>query len=243
MKHTRKRILSILSAAAMAFCSLPQNMPLLLRPTMTAAAGASANPVSEFEYTNIGDGIQIKKWNGSGETVVVPSEINGLPVNEISSSAFKDQALLTKITLPDTIAGIGQNAFNGCLSLTEINIPDGVTSIEFRAFSNCSALKTLTIPESVTSIGRYAFANSGLTSVTLPQGLTALGEYAFQSCSDLKSIVISDGVTEIGEKTFWSCRRLTTVTLPKKLECIWNARQCRAFQLVHKAPLRATQRG
>lgn len=220
MKHTRKRILSILSAAAMAFCSLPQNMPLLLRPTMTAAAGAPANPVSEFEYTNIGDGIQIKKWNGSGETVVVPSEINGLPVDEISGSAFKNQTLLTKIIIPDSVEAIGQNAFYGCLSLTDINIPDGVTSIEFRAFSNCSALKTLTIPESVTSIGRYAFANSGLTSVTLPQGLTALGEYAFQSCSDLKSIVISDGVAEISDNAFYDCRRLKSVTLPKNLKRI-----------------------
>lgn len=220
MKRTRKRIISILAGAALSVCPLPQSTPLLLRSAITASAEGTANPASEFTYTNIGTGIQITGWNGSGETVVIPSEINGLPVDEISGSAFKNQTLLTKIVIPDNVEAIGQNAFYGCLSLTDIMIPDGVTKIAYNTFAKCGALKSVTIPESVTSIGKRAFDSTALTTVTLPQHLTEIGEYAFNTCYDLRSIVIPDGVAEISDNAFFDCRRLKSVTLPKNLKRI-----------------------
>ena len=220
MKRTRKRILSIFAAAALSVCPLPQSSPLLLRSALTVNAEDMANPASEFTYTNIGNGIQITGWNGSGETVVIPSEINGLPVDEISGSAFKNQTLLTKTIIPDSVKAIGQNAFYGCLSLTDINIPDGVTKIAYNTFAKCGALKSVTIPESVTSIGKRAFDGTALTTVTLPEHLTEIGEYAFNTCYDLRSIVIPDGVAEISDNAFYDCRRLKSVTLPKNLKRI-----------------------
>ena len=220
MKRTRKRIICILAAAALSVCSLPQSTPFLLRPALTVNAEDIANPAPEFTYTNIGTGIQITGWNGSGETVVIPSEINGLPVDEISGSAFKNQTLLTKIIIPDSVEAIGQNAFYGCLSLTEINIPDGVTTIAYNTFAKCGELKSITIPESVTSIGKRAFDGTALTTVTLPEHLTEIGQYAFNTCYDLRSIVIPDGVAEISDFAFYDCRRLKSVTLPKNLKRI-----------------------
>ena len=35
----------------------------------------------------------------------------------------------TDLSLPDSIATIGQNAFDGCSSLTSVNIPNGITAL------------------------------------------------------------------------------------------------------------------
>ncbi len=244
MKHTPKRILSILAAASLSCCSLPQSTPLsLLRPALTVAAGETPNPASEFETSQIGDAIQITGWNGSGDTVVIPDEIDGLPVNEIRSSAFKDKSLLTEVIIPDSVTAIGKNAFNGCamlskltlpesvrsigegafcgcLELTEFTIPEGVTKIEYNTFAKCGSLGSVTIPQSVTSIGKRAFDSTALTAVTLPDGLTEIGEYAFAVCRGLCSITIPDGVTDIGDSAFSDCRNLNSITLPKNLKRI-----------------------
>ncbi|MBQ5336996.1 MAG: hypothetical protein J6W65_06110, partial [Oscillospiraceae bacterium] len=49
MNHTRKRILSILAATALSFCTLPQDLPLkLLCPAITASAARKT--YFDFEY-------------------------------------------------------------------------------------------------------------------------------------------------------------------------------------------------
>ena len=53
----------------------------------------------------------------------VPAEIEGLPVTEIASGAFKNQLSLVKVTLPDTIRKINISIFEGCRNLRELDIP------------------------------------------------------------------------------------------------------------------------
>ena len=47
MKRTRKRIISILAAAALSVCSMPQSTPLLLRPAITASAAETSGSCGE----------------------------------------------------------------------------------------------------------------------------------------------------------------------------------------------------
>ena len=89
--------------------------------------------------------------------LVIPNEIEGLPVTSI-----------------------GEEAFILCMHLTSITIPEGVTSIGDWAFWECRSLASITIPDSVTSIGWYAFAGrSSLTSIAIPEGVTSIGDDAF----------------------------------------------------------------
>ena len=96
----------------------------------------------------------------------IPSEIDGVPVTSINSSAFANMSKLKNVTIPDSVTSIGERAFYYCGNLTDIVIPDGVTTIESNTFYNCGSLKNITVPDSVTSIGSYAFYNcNSLTDV------------------------------------------------------------------------------
>jgi len=102
--------------------------------------------------------------------LVIPDEIEGLPVTSIKELAFFD-----------------------CGSLRSIIIPEGVTSIEDSAFSFCTMLNSITIPDSVTSIGDRAFYDClSLTSITIPEGVTSIGDFAFEYCESLTSITMPE---------------------------------------------------
>ena len=90
----------------------------------------------------------------------IPSSLRSVTVTggNILYGAFDNCSILTSITIPDSIIGIGLYAFDGCSGLTSITIPDSVTSIGEYAFRNCDSLTSVTIPDSVTSIGDDAFA-------------------------------------------------------------------------------------
>ena len=89
----------------------------------------------------------------------IPSSLRSVTVTggNILYGAFDNCSILTSITIPDSIIGIGLYAFDGCSGLTSITIPDSVTSIGEYAFRNCDSLTSVTIPDSVTSIGDDAF--------------------------------------------------------------------------------------
>ena len=102
--------------------------------------------------------------------LVIPEQIQGLPVTSIRDSAFATCRRLTSITIPGSVTSIGIKAFDRCFSLTSLTIPDSVTSIGDEAFWNCIGLTSITIPEGVTRIGDQAFLGcEGLTSISIPQ--------------------------------------------------------------------------
>lgn len=111
--------------------------------------------------------VVIKGFDKSVRDVVIPSEIEGLPVKNIGNYAFSACSGITSVTIPDSVTSIGNSAFNGCSGLTSITIPESMTIIGSSAFYKCIGLTSVTIPDSVTSIGYSAFSDcSGLTSIT-----------------------------------------------------------------------------
>ena len=109
-------------------------------------------------YTINMDGtITIISCHEKATNINIPSEINGIPVTSINSSAFANKSNLTSVTIPNSITTIGERAFYGCSKLTSIVIPESVKTIESNTFYNCNRLENITIPDSITSIGDYAF--------------------------------------------------------------------------------------
>lgn len=107
----------------------------------------------------------------------------------IADNAFSMCSGLTRITIPDSVAAIGNWAFGECIGLTEITIPSGITSIGFGMFENCISLTSVTIPNGVTTIGNMAFNScSGLTNVTIPASVANFGFNAFGWCSSLEGV-------------------------------------------------------
>lgn len=54
---------------------------------------------------------------------VVPREVDGLPVIEVASGAFKNNTALKKVTLPDSILVMNQGIFEGCKYIEELVLP------------------------------------------------------------------------------------------------------------------------
>jgi hypothetical protein len=90
-----------------------------------------------YEKNNQG-GVTITGYAGKAAELVIPAEINGLPVT-----------------------AIGGWAFTGCSGLTSVTIPNSVTSIGDGAFARCDRLPSVTIPNSVRTIGKYVLAGCG----------------------------------------------------------------------------------
>jgi hypothetical protein len=161
--------------------------------------------------------IHSKVWNigeGAFNGIETLTEISVSASNKVYASA--DGVLYDKnvsylmqcpggkngsLTLPSTVAYIGDYAFNNCPSLTSVTLPSGVIYIGRSAFQYCSGLTSVNIPNGVTTIWDSTFhLCTSLTSITIPEDVTAIGYEAFASCTSLTSITFSGLVapTEVG---------------------------------------------
>ena len=89
--------------------------------------------------------------------VVIPSEINGIPVTEICDEAFKNNTYIQSVVIPGSVKTIGTSAFEGCSSLQTIVLQDGVEEIGEKAFYMANPLAYLEFTDSITKIGEDAF--------------------------------------------------------------------------------------
>ena len=87
--------------------------------------------------------------------------------------------MLTSITIPNSVATIGESAFYGCSGLKSITLPDGLTTIEWGAFYGCGALKDVTVAwDTPIDIQRDVFRELTLSGIRLhvPAGKKAVYE-------------------------------------------------------------------
>ena len=148
-----------------------------------------------------------------GAEVVIPCEINGIPVTAIGEYAFSDAYTwmgdpITSVIAPKSITTIANSALNGCQSLASVSFPSVMSIAEF-AFMGCSRLASVSL-QSATTIGNSAFIGCiNLASVSFPLS-TSIGGNAFLSCGNLTSVSFPS-VTSIGSGAFSSCSSLTSV--------------------------------
>src|SRR5690554_5619434 len=185
MKKQIKRIIAGVLAIATLFLATPisniSTSPLTLKSTY--AASAETYTFDDLSYKILDDEIFITDCDESVTEVVIPSEIDGLPVTNIYDKAFDYCSKLESITIPDSVTEFGYRAFYWCSKLESIKIPNSVTKIGEDAFYACSELTTIVIPDSVTDIGESAFWGcKSLTSVTIPDSITSIDKYMFANC-------------------------------------------------------------
>ena len=198
---------------------------------------------SNFEYMENQDGtILISEYLGNNANVVIPEKINNKNVTKIGIYAFKNNDIISSITLPDTVTEIDQRAFYNCNALADIVLSKNIKTIEEKAFyscdklssitfpntltnlgndsfSNCEALKNVQIPNSVTNWGQNVFMHSGVETLTLAEGLTKLGERAFSGTA-IKEITLPNSLTTIPKGAFGGCWLLESITWGKNLTTI-----------------------
>ena len=77
--------------------------------------------------------------------------------------AFRDQTLVTAITLPGTITKIGNSAFDNT-SITKITLPESVTVLENYVFRKCSKLTEITVQNPVPPTVSASTFDNNITS-------------------------------------------------------------------------------
>ena len=190
--------------------------------TMRVAAGwlvvlaqfAVADVSGSYGYTVSGGQATITNYTGAGGNVAIPATLGGQPVAIIGYQAFRNQAAVTGVTLPDSVTGIEMSAFSGCTGLTNLNLGTGLVRISHWAFSGCSALPGVTIPGSVVHIDTGAFNNCrALTNVTLQEGVRNIGPDVFYGCSNLPALHLPASLTNFYGGALGQCYRLSSLTV------------------------------
>lgn len=153
-------------------------------------------------------------------SLVIPQTIT-----KIDRDAFWKCIKLTgTLTIPGSVATIGDYAFHRCTGIQGLVLSEGIKNIGGNSFQGLTSLKgELKLPKSLVSIGDYAFSeNSGLTgTLTIPDNVTKVDLRAFEGCSGLQAVVISDGIKELhGEYIFQDCTGLKSYHLSNTLTTI-----------------------
>jgi hypothetical protein len=137
------------------------------------------------------DGIIIIEYNGRDTAVVIPDTIEGLPVVNIGSRAFKGKSI-ESVVFPNTVFMIDSFAFEKCKKLRSVKLPSGLLRNGSYSFMDCSSLTSVTF--------------------TAIQQSMNLGDGMFTGCTKLTDVIIPDSVTEINSglaNTFKGCSNLT----------------------------------
>lgn len=165
-------------------------------------------------YRLLEDGTaEIALYAGEEEHVVIPPEVDGIPVTSVGERAFEENSWIGSVVIPEGVTRVGKYAFGDCGHLETVEIPGTVEVLGDSAFIRCHRLRSVVIPEGVTELGSHLFFDTYFTEIALPDSLRVIGDHAFQ-CSSLESVVIPEGVTWIGGYAFSSCLKLTSVTIP-----------------------------
>lgn len=180
---------------------------------------------SAFTYVNHGDSIEITGFDNSVSDVVIPSEIEGLPVTAISVGAFY-LSTITSIEVPDSVTSIGEMAFLGCTSLKSVKLSTGVAKIDKNAFGSCSALQEIQVAKdnpNFSSLNGVLYSKKQDTLVIypaaktdaayiIPSGVTSVAMYAFSENPYLETLTIPNSLTKVGDSAFYNCKNLHAVS-------------------------------
>ena len=105
------------------------------------------NP-NDFSYTYNQDdegksvSVTLTKYNGSEDTVVIPTTIDNLKVENISALCFENSEI-KKVIITKEIKEVSKNAFKDCTKLETVYLSDSVNRIWDESFVNCANLKNL----------------------------------------------------------------------------------------------------
>ncbi len=186
-------------------------------------------------------GLAIIGYKGDIQNIVIPGEIDGKPVVELSKGAFP-QSTIHAVTVLDGVETLSTGAFSASYGIVNIYLSDTVSSVQKDAFTGAlftnmeedgivylgseqdlaisyeGVDSVLEIPEGVRFIGgNFAKNNRTLFSVTLPDGLLSIGVEAFRQCELLTACNIPDTVTRICEGAFRTTRHLTVIDIPESV--------------------------
>ena len=162
---------------------------------MPAVPSGEESPASDFIWASNGSEVQINGYSGPGGVIIIPSEIDGLPVTRIAQKAFYEVDNMTGLVLPDTIKVIGDWAFGG-VHWTDAGV--------------------LLLPSSLTEVGMSAFANSGFSGIVIK--CSCEFTCTFEHMPNLQFIYIAEGAKPVLKtRAFGYGEALKTIVIPSSV--------------------------
>jgi len=221
-------------------------------------SSSKANPATDFRYelNKAGDGVVITGYIGKGGDIVIPAEIEGMPVVEFRSgplNGFADSGVYLKWLTKKDEVGKQKAIKSGEVRkpITSIVFPDSMITFGSRAddsskffesegtFESCTELKSVVLPKKMDVIpGMFNNNLPKLVNVKMPESVEWIGPRAFAGCSALKSITIPDGVKTIDSCAFVGCKSLTSIKIPDSVKKIggWAFMDCSELATVEINP-------
>ncbi len=190
---------------------------------MVVSAAQIDKTIGDYDVTVIDNNrVRINKYNGKDSVVIVPAELDGMPVVNVWGDVFSYNDKITKVVIPEGVKKFGMQVFYGCSNLEEVVLPESITEWYIaQTFNRCPNLKKINIPSTLTDISGF-FMGTGVENVTLPNTVKVIGGSAFYNCRSLKTVTIPNSVTEIGDDAFRGSS-IKTLTIPNSVNKIGDA--------------------
>ena len=189
-----------------------------------------------YELSSDGTYAEVIGYVGTIEHVIIASEYNGVPVTSICDRAFEECNIIQSVVIPDSVTSIGDYAFSSCYNLTSVVLGDNVTTIDEDFFYDSYNLTSIVLGNNTTHISNFDYCmklqyteygnckylgtannpyyaliktiNGNFSNYTIHENTKVIANYAFYSCKRLTSITIPNSVTFIGSDAFSGCDKL-----------------------------------
>ncbi|MFW5780644.1 MAG: leucine-rich repeat protein, partial [Bacillota bacterium] len=158
--------------------------------------------IGEFEglqYFISDDSIEITRYFGDSEDVIIPETIIDRSVTSIKNRAFQN-AKVKSVVVSDSVQNIGFSAFSGADDLNSLKIPFIGGSSEDK--THLGYIFGASSPS--TNIN---YVPSSLKTVELTKGRT-IKENAFLDCAYVEEIILPESLEEFESSAFRNCQSL-----------------------------------
>jgi hypothetical protein len=184
--------------------------------------------------------LSANSFRGCGQLKTVTFE-SGSKLTVSDAFAFGDCKAINPLSIPGSVARLGQQRFSRCKSPVNLTIESKsqLARVGDCAFRNCSALASISVPASVTILSPCHFGSCGSLGIVTFVPISAVNSIpglAFLSCHTIRSICIPASVASLGRSCFQECDGLVDVSFEcnSLLSCLgtWSFRSCSSLRAV-----------
>ena len=219
-----KRIIAAVTAIVLAGGAYPFTAGTSSIDIVNAAEEAEDTTVEKdgiLYNINSGEAAPIMINDRTLTDIVIPDDIDGIPVVSINMTPFKLLKSMKSIKFGNNITEIPSFAFEGFKELETVEFGKGVKTIGEYAFRDCSSLKNIIFSDGLKLIKHSAFSNcTSLMSAELPDSLEKIEYSAFAYCENLEGVKLGNGLEYLGEYAFYGATKLSDISFGEKLSYI-----------------------